>query len=97
MAITVTIVAGKTITVLMADGTEDSVGLRPTTEIGMYKRASPVLPAGYTETPQWIVWVRNSDKSRPLVLAMGTTNIGAWTNDLTGAIAARAQIAAALP
>ena len=102
MAVTVTIVAGKSITVLPSPtatptGNPDTVGLRPTTEIGITKRSGPVLPAGYTARPQWIVWVRNSDQARPLVIPMGKTNVSGWNNDQAGATAAQAAIAAALP
>lgn len=103
MAVTATIVAGKSITILPSPsdtptGNPDTVGLRPTTEIGIAKRSGPVLPAGYTARPQWIVWVRNADQARPLVIPMGkVTNQGTWLNTQAGAIAAQAAIAAALP
>ena len=98
MAVTVTIVAGKSITVTGADGSPDTVGLRPTTDIAVINRTGPVLPAGYTARPQWIISIRNSDQARPLVIPMGqVTNQGTWVNTQAGAIIAQEAVAAALP
>lgn len=101
MAVTVTIVAGKSISITTPDGNTSTTGLRPTTVIDIAARARPAsIPEGYTPVPGWpryIVTVRNSDREVPLAIQMGDTDQGTWVNTLAGAQIARAAIAAALP